>query len=335
MATATLELVNPYAKYGLKRRPTYNEIANLISENETLTGTLPNRDATFFKKTPQGSFFDGTDHLEILKEEQNRIMERQMREMMLRQNVRRNGGTFNFERLQTPSGTSTPAEVEPDRQTLSAQIQTDLREMERRRTERQQQTGEAHRGLLSRATTPIIEGLYSLSRASSRVFPTTNASTPSEVRRIFEQGELSPEMRQPETFVIGSPGESEAEGMTTARENNEELIKNSLRFQHPNATSGEITRATHVLLKYSYLNPEQVATRLDNFNILNEIYGSLVRNGFISDAVMEKYQSLTFKISDERGGRKRAKLLRELSEHYKKNVYDKYISNISERPVPA
>ena len=82
MATATLELINPYAKYGLKRRPTYDEIANLISENEQLTGALPNRDATFFKKTPQGSFFDGTDHLEILKEEQNRILERQMREIL-------------------------------------------------------------------------------------------------------------------------------------------------------------------------------------------------------------------------------------------------------------
>ena len=47
--TASLELINPYAKFGLKRRPTYEEIANLIGENEQLTGKLPNRDATFFK----------------------------------------------------------------------------------------------------------------------------------------------------------------------------------------------------------------------------------------------------------------------------------------------
>ena len=41
--TASLELINPYAKFGLKRRPTYEEITNLIA------GQLPNRDATFFK----------------------------------------------------------------------------------------------------------------------------------------------------------------------------------------------------------------------------------------------------------------------------------------------
>ena len=32
--TASLELINPYAKFGLKRRPTYEKIANLIGENE-------------------------------------------------------------------------------------------------------------------------------------------------------------------------------------------------------------------------------------------------------------------------------------------------------------
>lgn len=48
MATATLEMINPYSKYGLKRRPTYDEIIGLIGENEKITGNLPNRDATFF-----------------------------------------------------------------------------------------------------------------------------------------------------------------------------------------------------------------------------------------------------------------------------------------------
>ena len=162
MATATLELINPYAKYGLKRRPTYDEIANLISENETLTGTLPNRDATFFKKTPQGSFFDGTDHLEILKEEQNRIMERQMREMLLRQNARRNGTTFNVDRLQggmTPASNTAPAEVEPDRDILSVGLQADLQRREQQLRNRQQQTGEAHRQEVSeQSRMPILRG---------------------------------------------------------------------------------------------------------------------------------------------------------------------------------
>ena len=35
--TASLELINSYAKFGLKRRPTYEEIANLIGENDLIT----------------------------------------------------------------------------------------------------------------------------------------------------------------------------------------------------------------------------------------------------------------------------------------------------------
>ena len=40
MATATLELVNPYSKYGFKRRPTYDEIIGLINENETINRSI-------------------------------------------------------------------------------------------------------------------------------------------------------------------------------------------------------------------------------------------------------------------------------------------------------
>ena len=92
--TESLELINPYAKFGLKRRPTHEEIANLIGENDLITGKLPNRDATFFKASPQGSFFDGSDHLELLKDQQMRILDRQMREIMLKQEARRNGHTY-------------------------------------------------------------------------------------------------------------------------------------------------------------------------------------------------------------------------------------------------
>ena len=67
MATATLELVNPYSKYGFKRRPTYDEIIGLINENETITGQLPDRTATFYKASPEGSFFDGDGCFGIAK----------------------------------------------------------------------------------------------------------------------------------------------------------------------------------------------------------------------------------------------------------------------------
>ena len=100
MATAVIENVNKMSKYGLRRKPTYEEITNLISENEKLTGTLPNRDATFFRNSPEGSIFDGADAMEQLKEEQGKLLLRQMSDILLRQNVRTAGRTYHTERLQ-------------------------------------------------------------------------------------------------------------------------------------------------------------------------------------------------------------------------------------------
>ena len=57
MKTATIENVNKMSKYGLRRRPTYEEIANFISENELITGKLPDRTATMFKGSPFLQFF--------------------------------------------------------------------------------------------------------------------------------------------------------------------------------------------------------------------------------------------------------------------------------------
>ena len=155
MATAVLENVNKFSHLGLRRRPTYDEIIGLIKENETLTGKLPNRDATFFKASNEGSFFDGLDHLEILKEQQHRILQRQMQDLLLRQNVRANGGTFHVQRhLQSSSsstGTQTTGEVQADNgEMVSAQIQAELQRRAIREMARQQAAFEAHRDEVQR-----------------------------------------------------------------------------------------------------------------------------------------------------------------------------------------
>ena len=185
MATATLELVNPYSKYGFKRRPTYNEIIGLINENETITGQLPDRTATLYKASPEGSFFDGTDALELIKEQQNRISQRQLQELLLKQNTTLRGSTYNLERLRqssSSSSSSTPMATGEDRGTLSAQVQADLQQRQQQLRDRQQQTGEAQaRELSSQSKLPVLQGFISESLtpifnmipspASGSVFP--------------------------------------------------------------------------------------------------------------------------------------------------------------------
>ena len=328
MATATLELINPYSKYNLKRRPTYNEIIGLINENETITGQLPDRTATLYKGSPEGSFFDGTDALELIKEQQNRISQRQLQELLLKQNTTLNGLTYHLERHRqqsSSSSSSTPMAIGEDRGRLSVGLQADLQRRQQQLRDRQQQTGEAYgQALSSQSRLPTIESFLQ------------DVTTP--IRRMIQP--LPIPSRQPEAVDLSRGDVEDAQEqyfpeMMTARSNTEDLIINSLRFNNPNATDGEIKRVSNVLLKYSYLTPEQIAINFNNFNILNEIYGALNRNGFITDDDMDNYQALTSEISEERKGRKRASLLRKLSEDYKRKIYDKYINNISERPVEA
>ena len=185
--TAVLENVNKFSYLGLRRRPTYNEVIGLIKENEALANPLPNRDATFFKASNEGSFFDGLDHLEVLKEQQQRILQRQVQDLLLRQNVRQNGGTYHLERYRQQSSSdtsssSTPMSIGEDRDTLSAGLQADLQRREARLRDRQQQTGEAQAQELSRQSRlPVLQGFISESLtpifnmipspASGSVFP--------------------------------------------------------------------------------------------------------------------------------------------------------------------
>ena len=106
---------------------------------------------------------------EVLKEQKNRIQERQMRELLLRHNL--GGGTVHVERMRQQSRDTTPIEAETPRDdnVNNASIQAQLQERARMAQERKQQ-GQAHQSLLSRSATPVIDMIFGgLSRTSSRV----------------------------------------------------------------------------------------------------------------------------------------------------------------------
>ena len=306
MATATLELINPYAKYGLKRRPTYDEIIGLIGENETLTGTLPDRTATQFKASQEGSFFDGLDHLEILKEQQNRIHERQMRELLMRQNL--GGGTYSIVKLQDQrrGGLASPPdpEVETDSALQSTQIQTELQERANQAVSRQQQTGEAHRTFLERASSlPIIGGLLS-SPARTPVRTPMGSTLGSTIEQFGQEAE-------PE------------EEMLTARGGSDDRILDNLFHSNINATEEQLQASYNVLLKYKDISPEIMAS---NFFSLNEVYNVLRNNGYITKEVSDKYFEKASDISNERSRKRQRELREELVKMYVKDIYDKFIN---------
>ena len=174
MATAVLD-VNKMSKLGLRRKPTYEEITNLISDNEKNTGKLPNRDATFFKSSPEGSYFDGSDAMEQLREEQGKLLLRQMSDILLRQNVRTAGRTFHTERLQQMPTTSpviaqptqpmnvdeeTPNQTTPTMPSSTtqqaSQLSAELSQRANTATKRREETAMNHRGEVFKQSKPTI-----------------------------------------------------------------------------------------------------------------------------------------------------------------------------------
>ena len=131
----------------------------------------------------------------------------------------------------------------------------------------------------------------------------------------------------PQSFNVSNKSEPElmtdAEMQTSRGEMpTNETILNSLKFRHPEATEGQMQNAVNVLVGIF-----QVLA-----HVYNSIYKTVGRSGFISKEVVREYNEITGDIATEGRGRKRATLLRELADHYRENIYDKYISDIANRP---
>ena len=166
--TARFEIVNPYQKYGLKRKPTFNEILGLLSEDQKLLRPFPDRTATQFRNSPQGSFFDGSDHVELLKEQQNRVLDRQMREMLLRRQAQQNGGTFHLNRHNdsftseqsvSDSGMMTPSDVSSSQIIYHADAQRELEQRARGLAQRQQEVGQRHGEAVNRLNDTLTRNM--------------------------------------------------------------------------------------------------------------------------------------------------------------------------------
>ena len=90
----------------------YEDILELVSDNEEALKPFPNRDAVFYKASNKGSYFDGKDHLDRLKAEQKRINERVVRDHILREYATDNDLTHRALWDAGAEATDTPAQSE-------------------------------------------------------------------------------------------------------------------------------------------------------------------------------------------------------------------------------
>ena len=335
MATATLELVNPYSKYGFKRRPTYNEIIGLINENETITGQLPDRTATLYKASPEGSFFDGTDALELMKESRNRISQRQLQELLLKQNTTLRGLTYNLERLRqsssSSSSSSTPVATGEDRGTLSAQVQADLQQRQQQLRDRQQQTGEAQAQELSRQSRlPVLQGficesltpIFNMipSPASGSVFPVL------PIRSRQQQEEEEEELIPDEEMLTAREGNIRR-GEKPDMDKKQELIYFPLQAAVPDAdVDDDLNVAFKVLDKFKNIKSNELVRNKKN---RDEVFRTMVETGYITQPIFNQYLELVVQEKQAKGQENKEKIRNQMGRLYIDNIYNRFVAPIS------
>ena len=95
------------------RRSRYEDILEIVNDNEEALKPFPNRDAVFYKASNKGSYFDGKDHVDRLKAEQKRINERIVTDQMLREYATDNDRTHRaLWDAGAEGATDTPAQPE-------------------------------------------------------------------------------------------------------------------------------------------------------------------------------------------------------------------------------
>ena len=324
--TASLELINPYAKFGLKRRPTYEEIANLIGENEQLTGKLPNRDATFFKSSPQGSFFDGSDHLESLKDQQMRILDRQMREIMMRQEAHGNGHTYalhrrNMEAEAPPPEQQTEPMVQRDTESMQeASLTAQLNEMARKDAEAKQKRNQAFANVLAKGSEALINTLGSSKFYTKKIQDIARSSTDTGV----EQGAEQEAEQEAEVVEMAEEAEAEREGRAVSILSPADAkIYERLRERYSDETWDVIKPALDILTSVKHRTPREFANNtFEMSNVIKNIYDL----GLMPEREFDGYFKIIQLLDNAKGKDRKDAIRVDLGKYYGNVIYYRYIA---------
>ena len=230
--------VDRYSIYGLKRRPTYEEVVGIIDEsNEKITGKLPDRSATMFKSSPEGSFFDGVDAMEQLKEEQGRLLLRQMSEVLLRQNARTAGRTFHTARFQQLPSTS-PVIRQPS-QSMDVDEEAPNQPTQQPPSTRMQQASQMNAELEQRRSQAMKRREETAMNHRGEVF---KQSKPTLAQQILN---IQPPRTVPENIPIFSSGDDDLQPTNVKRKNlNATVPASSSQAPQPMNTTSQPKRGT-------------------------------------------------------------------------------------------
>ena len=331
MTTATATIMNQF-----DRRPTYNEMIEMIEEEELkVKPSIENvidRKATFFRNNQYGGRFDNPDMIGLQKQEQMRqlkmLKEATMREAMFNDPDRVRfmtpagtpAGAGGLPPLTPAGGFQTPPEINEELardEEFIFRMNQELREYEERQKRLSQLDRSQAEGMLS---TVSQEELPQGARQFMIGTPpqTSSSSTQAISQQIQTMDELPPNV------VEQQPASSSSQVPPPMPAVEDSRILDNIKELHPDLDENEQQQAFSTLNKVKDKTSRIYA---NNISSMTNTVEELVALEMISPTDYEEFLGLKTTLKEAKGKENKDEVREDIGEWYNDNVYLKYIAS--------
>ena len=331
MTTATATIMNQF-----DRRPTYNEMIEMIEEEELkVKPSIENvidRKATFFRNNQYGGRFDNPDMIGLQKQEQMRqlkmLKEATMREAMFNDPDRVRfmtpagtpAGAGGLPPLTPAGGFQTPPEINEELardEEFIFRMNQELREYEERQKRLSQLDRSQAEGMLS---TVSQEELPQGARQFMIGTPpqTSSSSTQAISQQIQTMDELPPNV------VEQQPASSSSQVPPPMPAVEDSRILDNIKELHPDLDENEQQQAFSTLNKVKDKTSRIYA---NNISSMTNTVEELVALEMISPTDYEEFLGLKSTLKESKGKEAKDEVREDIGEWYNDNVYLKYIAS--------
>ena len=328
MATATAKIMNQF-----ERRPTYNELVEMIEEEELKVKpsieSIIDRKASIFRNNQYGGRFDNPDLVGLQKQEQMRqlkmLKEATMREAMFNDPDRFRFGQPPQAGFQSPILQPPLPEVSDDFQRFRMELLLG-RVQDRLQQVRQGNREMADEMLSAVSQEELPQGVEQFMMATPpQTFESPPLSPANETREQLPP--LQPMDEVAPNIVEQQPASSSQQPPPLPAMEDSRIL-DKIKELHPDMVSNEQLQAYRILNEVKDKTSRAYA---NNITLMSRTVDGLANLGMISQDDIDEYGELKKMLMEAKGKEKKDEIREEIGNWYNRNVYLKYIA--SERVV--
>ena len=328
MATATAKIMNQF-----ERRPTYNELVEMIEEEELKVKpsieSIIDRKASIFRNNQYGGRFDNPDLVGLQKQEQMRqlkmLKEATMREAMFNDPDRFRFGQPPQAGFQSPILQPPLPEVSDDFQRFRMELLLG-RVQDRLQQVRQGNREMADEMLSAVSQEELPQGVEQFMMATPpQIFESPPLSPANETREQLPP--LQPMDEVAPNIVEQQPASSSQQPPPLPAMEDSRIL-DKIKELHPDMVSNEQLQAYRILNEVKDKTSRAYA---NNITLMSRTVDGLANLGMISQDDIDEYGELKKMLMEAKGKEKKDEIREEIGNWYNRNVYLKYIA--SERVV--